>query len=255
MGVGLFASLRVSTVRGLEFTINSTLVIKVLRDSLFKDKPWVCGSPWNMFLAVRIWRSQTATICDAGGGLWFQSIQSAPFSCKTFLILSWFIPLNPCCNSLLVPTKFVPLSDQIDLTAALIAINLLSARMKELASKAFVISMCRARQEKHVNNAPYLFNCDLLWWGKGRTDIHHSRWMEEFLCIRLVDQPFFENPFFSKLATCNTSINYTSYSCVCTDYPNIFVPQVIQSQSSCAMCNTIMAPLDHYVRHCFFLEE
>ena len=36
--IGLFASLRVSTVRGLEFTINSTSVIKVLRDSSFKDK-------------------------------------------------------------------------------------------------------------------------------------------------------------------------------------------------------------------------
>ena len=38
IGVGLFASLRVSTVRGLEFTINSTLVIKVLRDLSFKDE-------------------------------------------------------------------------------------------------------------------------------------------------------------------------------------------------------------------------
>ena len=44
IGVGLFASLRVSTVRGLEFTINSTLVIKVLRDLSFKDELWVCRS-------------------------------------------------------------------------------------------------------------------------------------------------------------------------------------------------------------------
>ena len=34
--LGLFASLRISAVKGLEFTINSTLVIKVLRDLLFK---------------------------------------------------------------------------------------------------------------------------------------------------------------------------------------------------------------------------
>ena len=162
IGVGLFASFRVSTVRGLEFTINSTSVIKVLRDSSFNDKLWVLKGPSNsMFLAVRIWRFQTKPICDAAGGLWCQSVQSALFSCKKFLILSWFISLNRCCNSFLVPTKFVPLSDQMDLTAPLLAINLLSARMKELVPKAFVTSICMARQVKHGNNAPYLFNCDL----------------------------------------------------------------------------------------------
>ena len=38
IGVGLLASLRVSTVRGLEFTINSTSIIKALIESSFKDK-------------------------------------------------------------------------------------------------------------------------------------------------------------------------------------------------------------------------
>ena len=38
IGIGLFASFRVSTVRGLEFTINSTSVLKVPSDSSFKDK-------------------------------------------------------------------------------------------------------------------------------------------------------------------------------------------------------------------------
>ena len=38
IGAGLFVSLRVSIARGLELTINSTSVIKVLRDSPFKDK-------------------------------------------------------------------------------------------------------------------------------------------------------------------------------------------------------------------------
>ena len=49
--VGMFASLRVSTVRGLEFTINSTSVITDLRNWSFKDKLWVRRSPSNMFLA------------------------------------------------------------------------------------------------------------------------------------------------------------------------------------------------------------
>ena len=38
VGVELFLSLRVSTTSGLEFTIDSTSVIKVLRDWPFKDK-------------------------------------------------------------------------------------------------------------------------------------------------------------------------------------------------------------------------
>ena len=52
--VGLLVSLRVSTVRDFEFTINSTSIIKVLRDSPFKDKLWVGRSSSNMFLIVRI---------------------------------------------------------------------------------------------------------------------------------------------------------------------------------------------------------
>ena len=38
IAVGLFASLTVSTVRSLEFTINSISIIKVLRDLSFKNK-------------------------------------------------------------------------------------------------------------------------------------------------------------------------------------------------------------------------
>ena len=40
--------------------------------------------------------------------------------------------------------KIVPLSDQMDLTTPLLAMNLLSARMKELMSKTFVTSICMA---------------------------------------------------------------------------------------------------------------
>ena len=135
-----------------EFTVNSTSVIKVLRDSLSKDKLWVRRSPSDMFLAVWVWRSQTPPICDAIGGLWCQSIHAGS---------SWFIFLNPCYNSSLVATNFA-LSDQMDTTSPLFAINLLSASMKELVSKTFVTSICMTRQEKDVNNAPYLFSCDLL---------------------------------------------------------------------------------------------
>lgn len=49
----LFVSLRISTIRSLEFTINSISVTKVLIDSLFKDKLYVRRSPSNMFVAVR----------------------------------------------------------------------------------------------------------------------------------------------------------------------------------------------------------
>ena len=84
--------------------------------------------------------------------------------CSEFLqeVLWWISSLNPSYNSFCVPTKFFPLSDRMDLTAPLLAMNLLSARMKELMSKAFVTFICITRQVKHVNNAPYLFNSDLL---------------------------------------------------------------------------------------------
>ena len=99
------------------------------------------------------WRSQTPLIWETPSGLLCYRIQSAPFSCKTLLILSCFISLNARCNSFLAPTKFVPLSDQIERTVLLLAImNLRSAKMKELASK--VTLMCTARLEKHVKRAP-----------------------------------------------------------------------------------------------------
>ena len=97
------------------------------------------------------------------------------------------------------------------------------------------------------------------WWGKGRTYLLHSRWKEELLYIfQLVDQPCFENLFsrFSlKLATCNTYVNYSLYNCICTDCPNTIILQVIQSQPSCTICNTIMARLDDYVRDCAFFQR
>ena len=55
---------------------------------------------------------------------------------------------------------------------------------------------------------------------------------------------FLKTCFSLKLATCNTSLSYSFYSSVCTDCPNTTIPQVIQSQSSCTMCNTIATPLD-----------
>ena len=38
--------------------------------------------------------------------------------------------------------------------------------------------------------------------------------------------------------------------CVWTDYSNTIIAQVIESQSFCTMCDTIVAPLDDYVRDC-----
>ena len=64
--------------------------------------------------------------------------------------------------------------------------------------RRIVTSICMAQQVKHVNNAPYLFNCDLFFgWGKDQTYLLHSWQKEELMCIfQLVDQPFFENLFF-----------------------------------------------------------
>ena len=100
-----------------------------------------------------------------------------------FFVIHFFESLQqfiPCSH------KFVAMSDQMDLTADLFAINFLGARMKKVASKAFVTFICMTRQVKHVNNAQYLFNCELLslmgegpnistpQYVKGRTSVHLS---------------------------------------------------------------------------------
>ena len=134
-GILLFESLMVPIVNGLELMISSTSAINVLSDSSFKEWLWVFNNYSKIVLADRIWRSQTPPIWEAPGGLFYNRIQSAPFSCKKLLILSCFISLNACCNSLLAPTKFVPLSNQTERTVPLLAINLQSAKIKKSASK------------------------------------------------------------------------------------------------------------------------
>ena len=59
-------------------------------------------------------------------------------------------------NSLLAPTKFVPLSDHIDRTEPLLAKNLHNAIMNESASIVLVISIWTARLKKHVKRAACL---------------------------------------------------------------------------------------------------
>ena len=54
------------------------------------------------------------------------------------------------CNSYLVPTKFVPLSDQTERTVIFLAINLRNAKKKESASKELVTLICTAQLEKKV---------------------------------------------------------------------------------------------------------
>ena len=51
-------------------------------------------------------------------------------------------------NSFLEPTKFLPLSDKIEQTAPLLPINLWSVKMKKLASKELVTSICTIWLEK-----------------------------------------------------------------------------------------------------------
>ena len=59
-----------------------------------------------------------------------------------------FLHLNPYCNSLLTPTKCVPLLDQIEQTAPLLAMNLWNVKMKECTFKKLVTSVCTTWLEK-----------------------------------------------------------------------------------------------------------
>ena len=145
-GLSLFESLMVSTVNSLKLMIRSA--INVLTDSTFKEWFWIFSNPSKIILADQIWHSHTPPTWEVQGGLLYHRIQSAPFSCKKFLILLCFISLNPCCDSFLAPTKFVPLSNQIKGTVPLLAINLSSAKIKESSSKELVTSMWIAWLEK-----------------------------------------------------------------------------------------------------------
>ena len=120
----------------------------------FKKWLWVFNSPSEIVLTDRIWCSHTRPIWEVPGGLLCHTIQSASFSCKRLSILHCFISLDPHCNSFLTPTKFVTWSRQIEQTAALLAINLQSPKMKESASKELVTSMCTVRLKKQVKRAP-----------------------------------------------------------------------------------------------------
>ena len=115
-GVRLCGSLIVSTVRGREFIIASTSVIRVWRDSSFKHVPWFFSNDAKILLADLIWRSHTPPMWLAAGTFLDQISQSTPGFARNWWTCWWFISLKGFFNSLSGPTKFLPLFDVILLT-------------------------------------------------------------------------------------------------------------------------------------------
>ena len=128
----LLASLMVSVVTGLEFTIASTSTSSVCNDSLYKIFPCVLNKASRIPLAVLIYLSQTPPMWLAVGELFIKIIQSAPCICKYLLILLSFMFWKDFRNSLTAPMKLLPLSEVICQMLPLFPINLYNVSKKNL---------------------------------------------------------------------------------------------------------------------------
>ena len=87
--------------------------------------------------------------------LWFNSA----------LILCWSIFCIASVNSRWAPTKFVPLSLVIVWGLLLLAVNLQSAEIKLSVERSPANSICKARDAKHLNIAPY--HLGIAWFDLG----------------------------------------------------------------------------------------
>ena len=116
---------------GQEYTFASTSVMRVWRDSSFKHVLWFFSSDAQILLADLIWCYHTLPIWLAAWAFLNQINQSATMFARKCWICWSFILLKAFLNSLLAPTKFKPLSDDILLILPCLAINHLSARIHE----------------------------------------------------------------------------------------------------------------------------
>ena len=118
-------------------------------------EPCSCSRTVSTLRVVRICRSYMPPMWLPLIGL---KIQSVPSWCNLLLICSLSISLTACCNSVLAPTKFVPLSVRISWIGPWRAINRLRAWIKESVSRELAVSICTALLSKHVKRHPYRFS-------------------------------------------------------------------------------------------------
>ena len=136
-------------VSGRLLRIDSTSERSVLKPSSVK----VCSlrRPAKIRRIDLINLSQEPPWWEAAGVL---KVQSMLLWRRNDDILDWFHPRIASRSSRSAPTKFVPLSDLIDLTWPRRAMNLLRAFTKASVSKDTAISMCTARVTRHVKRTP-----------------------------------------------------------------------------------------------------
>ena len=116
----------VSTTRSYKFMIALISVKKVFGVSSSKPVLCVLRTGESIAQADLICLSHTLPIWLAKGVFIFHCIQSAFCFISNSLILLWSISLMHFVSSFLAPTKFPPLSQQIDLTFPLLAMNRLN---------------------------------------------------------------------------------------------------------------------------------
>ena len=174
-----------------------------------------------MALADQICLSQTPPIWLAAGGFLSQIIQSAARDSKSNLTC-WSTSFNAWPSSLAAPTKLLPLSDLMNLTFPLQAMNLHNASMNELVSIKFPTSIWIALLLRQVNNIPYLLISDhlsLMMKGPNMsTPQYVNGGASVILSIRRL-AIFYVPNFPQSLWQVDTVIYDASAYCISMDYP------------------------------------
>ena len=114
---------------------------------------------FNAFFVSFTIASMQPPIHGLDGGLNFHWIRSG---LNSSLILCWSNFCIASDNSRWAPTKFVPLSLVIVWGLPFLAVNLRSAQIKLSVERSPANSICKAREAKHVNIAPYCL--EIAWF-------------------------------------------------------------------------------------------
>ena len=153
----LVISLKVSTVKGLEFTTDSTSVSSVTSDLLFKLVLCCFSNADSITHTDFVWCSQTPPKWLPEGGLFFSC---DPIS-STSLQEVWYFVFIPFRKAPLVfwfgLLQLELLSHRISLMFPQHSINLLSAWMNKPVSMFCTTSKYMAQLDRQVNMIPYHF--------------------------------------------------------------------------------------------------
>ena len=153
-GSGASGSFRSLTESGLELTIHSTSVMRVLNASSSSWVPALTSRVSNAQRTVRIRRSHVPPIWLEWGTFIWNGIHSQPFSTRYSCNCTWSSSSKAAFNSFRAPTKFVPWLHRNRLTGPRWLRKRLRAFIKEEVLKELAVSKCTLLLAIQVNMTP-----------------------------------------------------------------------------------------------------